>query len=732
MSQVVVGQLRVNLAMNTASFVGDAGKAAQTAKRSAKEIQDSFNHIDLHEAKGGFMLFEDAIGVRLPRHVNSFLATLPGLGSALSLAFAPLAVVVLIQKLSEAWEHVSKINEKINEASNAYEDAAQATSRHADAIELDNAKLRDQIAVLNGGLPKNGLKIALEEARGKAEQLTDQIIKAIAEEKKLLNAQSVGFWQSLLGDTRTSDITEFITKGKEAIAELERQKGLALTAHEDDVVKSLQKEIDLKNVSLQREIEDRKRLEDAARVEKIQRDLAVDERLAAAHVRSGRMTGPEAEAKAHAENLEFAKKVNEATATRVRLYDIALLELKSEAREQKDLLENSRLHLGVVEKQAKIASVIDLAGNAHKKSVIGKTDSGAQSAEETAALARAHLYDVEIMAKLNEEANKHTEGWRQINALAEQESLYLQEHLIKLQGESGVISKLEADRRIAALYAQSEAAEVAKQNELLTKQAALVQHLAALTKSGTVGADTDKAAYNKALSDYQKFLLQKEQLKAASNRKQFKAEEDAAARTWAIQRQSIDNITNALNTGVESWISGQNTFGQAFAQTWMGMAQTAVMSIMKMGEQELIGLALHKSVANDKKLTDAKSAFHGAYAATSDIPIIGPVLAPIAGATAFAAVMAFQRGGEVPGVGNEGVPSLLHPREMVLDSGLADVVRNAASNNSTGKGNGRHVTYAPVVHVPPGGSAKEFEKTLENHFSKFLRNEARRTGVRLS
>ena len=67
------------------------------------------------------------------------------------------------------------------------------------------------------------------------------------------------------------------------------------------------------------------------------------------------------------------------------------------------------------------------------------------------------------------------------------------------------------------------------------------------------------------------------------------------------------------------------------------------------------------------------------------IPVIGPILAPIAAATAFAGVMAFSAEGGMGNVPYDDAPFLLHKNEMVLPADLASRVR-AMTGGSGGAG----------------------------------------------
>jgi hypothetical protein len=752
----VVGSLRINLSAGTAEFVNNLDGASRKAGQTANDIKGSFDKVNFAEARGGVMLLGEEIGVHLPRHVNSFLATLPGVGVAMSAAFPVLAVVMLGMKVFEAAEHVAHLQDKIKAASDAYTESALATMHHAEATELDNLRLQDQLRILNGDLPKNGLKAALKEARIEAEELTAQIQKAIVAEKKLLEDQSVGTWKGLLGATQTDDIVKFVVDGKAAIAELERQKGIALTAHQDAVVKSLQLEIDAKNLALRTELTTRAAAEEEARKEEITKDFdaailrATNDSKAreAEHRNTPKQQDIANKQMGQAMDADAAK-INAAAATRAGLYKTAVLELQAEDREQKDLLENAKLHLAITEKQVAASKVVDMP---KRKDVIPRQSSFDGNgkfidAEETkrramaaldlqaaADLDKAHLFDLSVLQKDTDEQMKQQKLTDDLVALVHTAALMQAEHNIKLLEASGIITKLQADKRLAALYQKDETDQLTKENAELAKKKATLDILAAKTNNGRSGSDDGKESYKRALKDYQEFLIAKEKMNAASAAKRNKVEEDEAARQHAIQMVVVQSITSTLNSGVQSWVSGQESFGQAAGDVWKNFASTAVMAIIKMGEQELIGLALHQSIADREKITSAKGAFHKTYDQLSGIPIIGPVIAPIGAAAAFAAVMAFKKGGVTPGDENSMFPAMLHGKEMVLPAPVAKTVTDAMSRGGSdgGSSNGKdqHLHYSPVVQVPIGGDAKQIEKFMDSHFDRYARSQARKRGIR--
>lgn len=83
----------------------NAGKAAKDAGELSSKA--------MREAKGEVGLLGEMFGIHLPRHVRSFVAELPGVGAALSGAFAATAVLFLIEAMGKG---VDKIKEWMEES----------------------------------------------------------------------------------------------------------------------------------------------------------------------------------------------------------------------------------------------------------------------------------------------------------------------------------------------------------------------------------------------------------------------------------------------------------------------------------------------------------------------------------------------------------------------------------------------------------------------------------------
>lgn len=94
------------------------GKEIEVTSTGAREMGQVMDlagkktEFSMYEAKGEIGLLGEAIGVKLPRHVRSFVAELPGVGKAMTAAFEATAVLFLLQALIEMSQ---KLTEFISE-----------------------------------------------------------------------------------------------------------------------------------------------------------------------------------------------------------------------------------------------------------------------------------------------------------------------------------------------------------------------------------------------------------------------------------------------------------------------------------------------------------------------------------------------------------------------------------------------------------------------------------------
>lgn len=183
----------------------------------------------------------------------------------------------------------------------------------------------------------------------------------------------------------------------------------------------------------------------------------------------------------------------------------------------------------------------------------------------------------------------------------------------------------------------------------------------------------------------------------------------------ALERERITAVLS-MN---EELFGGLSGLAQAYAGEQSGLYKAM--------------FAVEKGFAVAKALINAPQAFSDAYTAVVGIPIVGPILAPIAGATAAAAQVAqagairsvnpsFEGGGftgygaRSGGVdGKGGFPAILHPNETVVDhaqgqslGGTVVNINNAPSGTTVNRSqdaDGRDVIDVMIADMRSDGPA---------------------------
>lgn len=153
------------------------------------------------------------------------------------------------------------------------------------------------------------------------------------------------------------------------------------------------------------------------------------------------------------------------------------------------------------------------------------------------------------------------------------------------------------------------------------------------------------------------------------------------------RRQRYEDMASGYGQALARMATFQQGFGTTLGQIWDNMLGNFTNMLGRMITQWLLSLVLKEAMSktfNAKQiLMDAKAAAAAAFKAIVGIPFVGPVLAPIAAAAAFAGVMAFSAkdGYDVPAAigpgidGRGGQLGVVHPREMVLPADIAENFR---------------------------------------------------------
>ncbi len=91
------GEIKVILKLDGVSYSTGMKQAQAQAKQfqSSVTTASAATRAQMAEARGTVMVLGEEIGVHLPRHVQKFIASLPGVAPAMSAAFSSVAIVAI-------------------------------------------------------------------------------------------------------------------------------------------------------------------------------------------------------------------------------------------------------------------------------------------------------------------------------------------------------------------------------------------------------------------------------------------------------------------------------------------------------------------------------------------------------------------------------------------------------------------------------------------------------------
>lgn len=244
-------------------------------------------------------------------------------------------------------------------------------------------------------------------------------------------------------------------------------------------------------------------------------------------------------------------------------------------------------------------------------------------------------------------------------------------------------------------------------------------------------ADDDAESYKKDKAEWDKLLAEKQKAEDNYQKTHQKNIDKAATDEQKVWDRLGQGIMRSLDSAVQGITSGTERFGTAFARMVDNMLAKFIEAVLQMAEQWVLThvfmLAVKRTAQHEEVLTDAKAAAAAAWKATAGIPVIGPVLAPIAAATAFAGVEAFSaEGGMV--VPADNTLSLLHANEMVLPANLSAGLKDLIGNGSAGGGD-IHVHYSPQVSAVDASGVENFFHRNQPALVKAIRTAVRRANV---
>lgn len=662
-----VGALIVKLRAETAEFREEMGKVKSdlnSLKGGADEAGEGITR-NMTSSRESVMLLGEEVGVHMPRALSMFISKLDGVGAAMEMAFPIIgivAIVGIIGKLIEKHEeYVAALRKSADEA----ESLSIKEMDTSKSMELANLKLDDQIAKLEGRPTVNRLKEALLESA----IAVDKLEEAFAAQFEKINAEiekTGGVWHTFWRDFK--EATTF-SKGFDLIdvskAQGETKAALGAVTTQIQKIKDLEADLASSTTADQRK----------ANVEKLKvaYTLLGNEEAAAA-------------------NLVF-----------------------------KNTPEEAELYTHLAHAAGDAAEHVKQLGfesdNAAKKQTVGGLEEAAEAQKKRQEALRAELADAEQAAKeqtrvLTQEAKENEEFYKSVESQTRKGEAERVSIINEAMKEIAAAKQKEADAVLKAALQEAEeqekaAVQAAKNLETLHKRTAS-ETTAAEVSAIQAQVSAEVEGYQKRLAALDKYAKDYEKKVAELQGKIYEAELKGGAQITAVQQsdllrqseiiqQAYGRMSEAIATDIAKSIVQNKSLAQAFRQTGEEMAEAMIKNLI-----------MAEMTGDKQKLIDAKQAFHNAMGM---VPFpLNLVVAP----AMFAATMAFEQGGEVPGSG--AVPILAHGGETVVTKALTERVESAERGGSEMH---MHNTFAPQIHAI---DADGVDTMLKKHAIVFQRH----------
>jgi len=743
------------------------------------------------EARHSVMLLGEEFGVHLPRAVASFIASIGPLGTILEAAFPFLAIIagatILIehlQKLHEAGEKLTAdqlgFATAANNALNQFDQKILQAQIRSDELRNDHlSALKHEIELLD--------KTSLEDLIHSFDEVAksaEPVLKGLEASWYTVGKGSQGAEHSLadfigqyknlqsMGDDKGASalLDRKITREQQILDALKDKQSFDNSSAPDDTTyqkgvaaaKTLEEYNVKTGLSLKDQIAAHEELNrtltnflalEEQKATLLDKDTKNTQR-ASANEQSAQAA---AAAREHAGSLQrlgqMALNADKATAdarlsiSRASLEERLQVEMEFAAKERDLQLQGNDAEIAALDKSGKdyanqLKALEDKALEIRADYAAKTTELQAQSssqiaARDLAATEQGEREKIEATQKgTAERLSVIDDGIRWEEALQLQSTDFFKELLnqrAQAAQEEAAREQQIADQK---LEAQIDGAQKAAEEEIKYRTAQI---------SGADGAsgglqDIRRVEQERQIAEMsyqlQKEALQKElQLYEQMGDAKIKEARQVQQAIELIDKQHADKSAELDMQQAEATRNALAQIGNSYAQTFLQIAeghQSLTKTMIKLTDQALSNFikSAIEMMAKDKEsqLSHAKAAAAGAANAVSNIPIVGPVLAPIAAAAVFAGAMAFEEGGIVPGVGRgDVVPAMLTPGEGVVPGGVMDGLQRMALNGGFEQRPTYHVVVHQTLHAQSmdadgvGAVLQKHGEQFQQHFERTLR-----------
>ncbi len=652
----------------------------------ASKLEDATNAAKEHLKQAGESvdMLGDLIGVKIPSAIKDMLASSTLIAPALDAAFAPLALISLGVALIDATDKISKF-------------VGEALTGAGDLRKFD-----DQLKAENK---------TLEEYARKTKEATRALELLNAPNQKARNALKLQFQIEDQGGS-AAKLEELL---KTKTAELQELLRKPITVAVGDAATGMQTEIETLVSATRQGEEDIEQLSSAIRLLGArQREAAAEEALTS---------------KQNQNDLDRESAQRAAVASQQ-----AVIAAQQSARRAAAAAEKQKFFEDALHRHNKILTAKELENKAAKDEVTTEQ-----------ALARANVTNLKAVQQQAEFGQKNAENSARIAQLSRDIKDKQAEHNAALAVALGYTTQEKADAQALATLEKDKSMALTEANSRLTEQRAIVKQLGIDTMNGMLGSPEQKAAFQKAILDFQKLKLEELNLEKKYD-DQIAALRLKLANTSSSQlrRQLLEwqDVNKQLTQSFMQMINGFNSSLAAFVVTgtgnWKQLAANAIQSIIQIelqyeeskhaaAIQDAIHAALQKVLNAGRAHSSAATAAAGTLADVPypmNIPASGEVLAVGEG---YAAGAMSSAGGDWR-IDNDRL-NFVHKGETILPAGIAGKLRNMVEG---GASSGGGVTVV-VNHSVSAVDAASFQGHIRRH-SNMIANEVtralKRKGVR--
>ena len=213
MAKSVVANAAVSLTLQSTEF----SKAVGTAKAEAKSLSATMRE-ESAKSRESVKLLSEELSLGIPRGLQKIISTLPGVTSAMNLAFDAVVVFALINTVVEVTKKVEEFIKKNDELAKKHAEAwgniSSSMGHVNDGLQVTSDKLQESIDKLEHK-PHNGIKDAIDEAAKAADDLNEKLSGSLKQiiEATTMDAKNGLFGTSFLSQKFQNESPDDIAKG---------------------------------------------------------------------------------------------------------------------------------------------------------------------------------------------------------------------------------------------------------------------------------------------------------------------------------------------------------------------------------------------------------------------------------------------------------------------------------------------------------------------------------------